>query len=94
MKRMMQRQGQVDREGNPARKEAPVRAAPRPAEKRIKPAEYLRQVRAELRKVAWPTRKEVIHYSTIVFIALVILTGLIFGLDYSFGKAIIWLFKT
>jgi preprotein translocase subunit SecE len=91
---MMQRQGQVDRDGAPARREAPVRAAPRPPEKRIKPGEYLRQVRAELRKVAWPTRKEVIHYSTIVFVALMLLTALIFGLDFVFGKAIIWLFKT
>ena len=94
MKRMMQRQGQVDRDGAPTRKEAPVRAAPRPADKRIKAGEYLRQVRAELRKVAWPTRKEVIHYSSIVFLALMLLTALIFGLDFVFGKAIIWLFKT
>ena len=93
-KRMMQRQGQVDSEGAPARREAPVRTAPRPADKRVKAGEYLRQVRAELRKVAWPTRKEVIHYSTIVFVALMLLTALIFGLDFAFGKAIIWLFKT
>ncbi len=93
MKRMMQRQGQIDRDGAPARREAPTRPAPRPPEKRIKAGEYLRQVRAELRKVAWPTRKEVIHYSMIVFVALILLTGLIFGLDFAFGKAIIWLFE-
>ncbi len=92
-KRMMQRQGHVDREGAPTRREAPARTAPRPAEKRLKASEYLRQVRAELRKVAWPTRKEVIHYSTIVFIALVLLTGIIFGLDFLFGKGVIWLFE-
>ena len=94
MKRMMQRQGQVGRDGEPVRREPPVRTAPRPAEKRIKAGEYLRQVRAELRKVAWPTRKEVLHYSTIVLVALLLLTGIIFGLDFSFGKAVIWLFKT
>ena len=94
MKRMMQRQGQVGRDGEPVRREPPVRTAPRPADKRIKAGEYLRQVRAELRKVAWPTRKEVIHYSTIVLVALLLLTGRIFGLDFSFGKAVIWLLKT
>jgi preprotein translocase subunit SecE len=94
MKRMMQRQGQVDREGSPVRREPPVRTAPRPADKRVKTREFLRQVRAELRKVAWPTRQEVIHYSVIVLVALLILTGLIFGLDTVFGKAVIWLFKT
>ena len=94
MKRMMQRQGQVDREGSPVRREPTTRTAPRPADKRVKAGEYVRQVRAELRKVAWPTRKEVIHYSTIVLVALLILTALIFGLDTGFGKAVIWLFKT
>ena len=92
MKRMMQRQGQVDREGTPVRREPTTRTAPRPADKRVKAGEYVRQVRAELRKVAWPTRKEVIHYSTIVLIALVFLTALIFGLDLAFGKGVIWLF--
>ncbi len=93
MKRLMQRQGQVGRDGEPVRREPPVRTAPRPAEKRIKAGEYLRQVRAELRKVAWPTRKEVIRYSTIVLVALLLLTALIFGLDFAFGKGVIWLFE-
>ena len=93
MKRLMQRQGQIDRDGSP-RREAPTRPAPRPPDKRVKAGEYLRQVRAELRKVAWPTRKEVIHYSTIVFVALMILTGLIFALDFAFGKGVIWLFES
>ena len=94
MKRMMQRQGQVDREGAPVRKDAPTRTAPRPPDKRVGAAEYMRQVRAELRKVAWPSRKEVIHYSTIVLIALLLLTALIFALDFAFGKGVIWLFET
>jgi preprotein translocase subunit SecE len=94
MKRMMQRQGQVGRDGEPVRREPPVRTAPRPADKRIKAGEYLRQVRAELRKVAWPTRQEVVHYSIIVLLAVLVLTGLIFGLDFVFGKAVIWLLKT
>ena len=94
MKRMMQRQGQVDREGQPTRREPPSRPAPRQAKERIKAGEYVRQVRAELRKVAWPTRKEVLHYSTIVLIALLLLTALIFVLDLAFGKGVIWLFKT
>ena len=94
MKRMMQRQGQVGRDGEPVRRDPPVRTAPRPADKRVKAGEFLRQVRAELRKVAWPTRAEVIHYSIIVLVAVVLLTGLIFGLDSLFGRAVIWLLKT
>ena len=95
MKRMMQRQGQVDADGAPvARKDAPTRPAPRPTKERVGAAEFGRQVRAELRKVAWPTRAEVVNYSIVVFVALLLLTGLIFGLDYVFGKAVIYLFKT
>ena len=95
MKRLMQRQGQVDADGAPARREAPTRpAAARVATReRIGPAEYVRQVRGELRKVAWPTRAEVVNYSIVVFVALIILTAIIFGLDYVFGKAVIFLFR-
>ncbi len=83
-KRMMQRQGQVGPDGAPARRQPPPRPAPKA--QRTSPAEFGRQVRAELRKVAWPTRAEVIRYSEIVGVALVLLTALIFVLDYGSGK--------
>ncbi len=92
MKRMMQKQGQLAPDGSPARRE-PVKPAPRPPKERVGAAEYLRQVRAELRKVAWPTRAEVINYSIIVLIALLLLTALIFLLDYAFGQFVIFLFE-
>ena len=94
MKRMMQRQGQVDADGSPTRKEAPRPPAARVATKeRIGPSEYARQVRGELRKVAWPTRAEVINYSIVVLVALVVLTAIIFVLDYVFAKGVIFLFQ-
>ena len=93
MKRMMQRQGQMAPDGTPARRQPPPRPAPRPASDRVTPSEYFRQVRAELRKVAWPTRVEVVNYSIIVFVTLIILTALIFGLDWAFGKIVFWLFE-
>ena len=40
------------------------------------PLQFLREVRGELRKVAWPTRSEVINYSIIVLVAVIILTAL------------------
>jgi preprotein translocase subunit SecE len=92
MKRMMQRQGQMAADGTPARRE-PTRPAARPPKERIGAGEYVRQVRAELRKVAWPTRAEVISYSIVVLVALLILTALIFGLDLLFGKLVIFLFE-
>jgi preprotein translocase subunit SecE len=95
MKRLMQRQGQVGADGAPvARRDTQTRPTSRPPKERVGAAEFTRQVRAELRKVAWPTRAEVVNFSTIVFVALVLLTGLIFGLDYLFGKAVIYLFES
>ena len=91
-KRAMQRQGQLDAEGNPARAKAAPRPAPRPSEQRTRPAQFLREVRGELRKVAWPTRDEVVKYSLVVLVTLVVLTAIIFGLDYLFAEGVFYLY--
>ena len=99
MKRMMQRQGQLgpDGEGAVDTRRRPAAPAPRRApvkRERISPATFLREVRGELRRVAWPTRAEVINYSSIVLITLVVLVTLIFFLDFSFAKSVLFLFDT
>ena len=95
-KRMLQRQGQLGPDGEPAPRRAPrpQPAPPRPAraKERVSPRQYLREVRGELRKVAWPTRAEVIRYSVIVLITLIVLTTFIFVLDYMFAKSMFFLF--
>jgi preprotein translocase subunit SecE len=53
----------------------------------------VREVRSELRKVAWPTRPEVVNYSIIVFVAVVILTAFVGVLDYGFGEFVVRLFN-
>jgi preprotein translocase subunit SecE len=97
-KRMLQRQGQLGPDGEAAvprsrddqrRSMQASRNAPR---ERTGPATYLKEVRAELRKVAWPTRDEVVRYSIIVLFTLIVLTALIFGLDWVFAKAVLRLF--
>ena len=50
------------------------------------------EVRGELRKVAWPTRSEVINSTIIVLIAVVVMTTLIFGFDYLFAKGVLFLY--
>ena len=47
---------------------------------------FIRQVVAEMRKVIWPTRRELINYSIAVLVFVAIITALIFGLDVGFGK--------
>jgi preprotein translocase subunit SecE len=90
---MLQRQGQVRPDGSPAPR-TPPRPQNRPASQRLSAGQYTREVRAELRKVAWPTRPEVINYSLVVLVTIAILTALIFGLDYVFAKGVLFLFDT
>ena len=93
MKRQMQRQGQTGPDGAPApsqRRQPQPRATPA---QRTKPLQFIREVRVELKKVAWPTRGEVVNYSTVVLITLILLIGLILALDYAFSKSVLFLFK-
>jgi preprotein translocase subunit SecE len=92
-KRMMQRQGQVEADGSPAsRKPPPGQAQRRPAKQRTSPTQFVREIRDELRQVAWPTRSEMINYTAVVLTTLVLMTSLIFALNYVFGRAIVQLF--
>ena len=97
---MMQRQGQVEADGSPADADptAPPRSRPDRGDKtQLSPparlAEFFREVRSELRQVAWPTRPEVVNSATVVLITLVILACLIFALNYTFSHSIAWLYR-
>jgi preprotein translocase subunit SecE len=98
-KRLLQRQGQLDAEGNPAvgnRRQPPRPVVPPGGTRaldRTRPAEFLREVRNELRRVAWPTRSETLNAAVVVLIALIVLTSLIFAMDTAFAKFTLFLFK-
>jgi preprotein translocase subunit SecE len=91
-KRMMQRQGAVNEDGNPTRTPRPA-AVQSAAKERTSPAEYVREVRGELRKVAWPTKAEVQNYSIIVLVTVVVFTAAVAGLDWVFGWTVLKLFE-
>jgi preprotein translocase subunit SecE len=94
-KRRLQRQGQIGPDGAPAvARKQPPRPAQKPAKERTGTRQFLREVRGELRKVAWPTRGEVVNYSTIVLVALVFLVALIFLFDFLFAKSVLFLFES
>jgi preprotein translocase subunit SecE len=95
-KRMLQKQGQLGEDGAPARRERrpPTQTRPTEREKRTKPTEFVKEVRSELRKVAWPTRAETINYSLIVFVALVVLMAFVGLMDYGFGEFVLRLFNS
>jgi preprotein translocase subunit SecE len=106
-KRMMQRQGQIEADGSPAARRAPAGGqgaggrgaaarAPRrgpSGRKRTTPVQFTREVRDEMRQVAWPSRSELINYTSVVVTTLFIMIGLIFVLNLGFGKLIVLLFS-
>ncbi len=87
---MARKQGAIDEEGAPV---AERRRQATPRRERASPAQFMREVRAELRKVSWPTRSEVVNYSIVTLVVVVILTAIIGALDYGFGEAILKLFE-
>ena len=94
-KRMLKKQGQLGPDGTPVanREAAAQRQASARKTERVSAGEFLRGVRSELRKVAWPTRGEVLNLSLIVLFTLAILMTLIFVLDFAFAKSILFLFE-
>jgi preprotein translocase subunit SecE len=91
-KRMMQRQGQVGADGAPIAQKRETQRATKPVkEERTSPLQFLREVRGELRKVAWPSRPEVIHYTIIVLITIAVMTAFVGVIDYLFGEGVFWL---
>lgn len=59
---------------------------------RATPGEYLREVRTELRKVAWPNREEVVSYTVVVIVATAFLMSLVFGMDWVIGRLVFAIF--
>jgi preprotein translocase subunit SecE len=59
---------------------------------RTTPAVFTRQVAAELRKVIWPTRRELGTYTAVALVFVIIMTALVTGLDYGFTKLMFWIF--
>ncbi len=93
-RRLLQKQGHLDAEGNPTGQTRSRDEARAPAKsERVGPAQYLREVNTELRRVNWPTRQEVINYSIVTLLTLLLFTVLISGFDFIFGEGIIEILK-
>ncbi|MEV4638315.1 preprotein translocase subunit SecE [Actinoplanes sp. NPDC049548] len=50
---------------------------------------FFREVVSELRKVIWPTRKELLTYTAVVIGFVTVMTAIVAVLDFGFGKAIL-----
>ena len=53
---------------------------------------FFREVIAELGKVIWPTRKELVTYTIVVSVFVSIMMATVTGLDIAFAKTVTWVF--
>jgi len=60
------------------KKKKPVK----PKRDRVSPAEYFRGVRTEMKKVVWPTRKELGAFTAVVMVACTFFALFFAGVDY------------
>jgi len=90
-RRHLQKQGQLDSEGNPvATRKDPKNQV---GGERVGPIQYVSEVRSEMRRVDWPSRSEVLNYTIVVLVTLLFLTGFIALLDIVFGSAVLELLR-
>ena len=57
-----------------------------------KPTRFVRESISELRKVLWPSRHELVTYSIVVIVFVVIMVAIVAGLDIGFAKLVLLLF--
>ena len=94
MKRMQERQERRAKASTAERREAATTSARRSAaptegkKKRTGARQFLKEVRQELRKVDWPSRRELISYTIVVLVTVIVMTTFVFGLDFVFSNLI------
>jgi preprotein translocase subunit SecE len=50
---------------------------------------FLREVRDELAKVVWPSRREVVIYTMVVILTVLVVGLFVFGLDVLFSRVVV-----
>jgi preprotein translocase subunit SecE len=98
MRRMQEREERLQKKGDSGKDKASRRASAMtktPTTERkslwVRLREYLHEVRQELRKVTWPTREQMIAFTTVTVITSVVLTAVVFGLDVVMKEFVFWL---
>ena len=53
---------------------------------------FIRQVLAELKKVVWPTREQLVTYTAVVIVFVTVLALVVSALDLGFTKLVLLIF--
>jgi preprotein translocase subunit SecE len=67
-------------------------AGPAEAKKRTGFLLFLRQVVEELRKVVWPSRRDLLSYTGVVLVFVLVMMLFVSALDYGIGKLVLLVF--
>jgi preprotein translocase subunit SecE len=59
---------------------------------RTTPVLFVRQVVSELRKVIWPTRTELVRYTVVSLVFVLVMVAVVFGLDWALQKGVFAVF--
>lgn len=59
---------------------------------RTGPAQFVGEVRSELKRVHWANRRELVSYSLVVIVAVVAMTAYISGVDAVFSRLVFAVF--
>ncbi|MEK7529428.1 MAG: preprotein translocase subunit SecE [Patescibacteria group bacterium] len=52
---------------------------------------YLRDSKEEIKRISWPSRKDITRYSVLVIVLTILTAAFSGGLDIVFNKLIAWL---
>ena len=87
LRRLAEREEQRDRDRR-------SRGQTRRARKRVGIIQFFSEVRTELKRVAWPSRRQVVIFTTVTLITAGTVTLYAFGLDLGFKRAILSLLQS
>ena len=64
-----------------------------PSEKKAGPfariAQFMREVRVELKRVGWPSRQQMVAFTTVTLVTTAVLTLLTYAMDNAFRRSVL-----
>ena len=82
----------TDTRGTEAPQRRPAQVAERAPGPLARLGLFYRQIVAELRKVVWPTRAQLVTYTSVVIVFCLIMIAYVSGLDYALGWVMLRIF--
>jgi preprotein translocase subunit SecE len=88
MRRMQQKLGMEKKRAQMKKSAGTKKKGGGPKKQRVTVSQFMTEVKAEMKKVTWPTRDEVISYTIVVLTTSVLIGGLVYAADILFIKLV------